>query len=175
MTLPESRRGYTGQENTQSPAFLGSSWDNGGGTLPTGDAALTVTLSGAGTVGTSGTQATTYVLLHATSASRRAAELPPASGPSSRCPPMPRERLSSRTTQTLPSCFRTSDFNFRIPRYRWRYSMRPTSRPATLPLWVFRTGRRCNPGEPCPSPARSSCWGRPLSGCWVAIGEGGVG
>ena len=57
--------GYTGQENTQSPAFLRSSWDNGGGTLLPANAALTETISGAGALDTSGTQATTYVLLHA--------------------------------------------------------------------------------------------------------------
>ena len=61
--------GTNGGENVQSPAFLGSSWDVGGGTLLPANPTLTVTVSGAGTVNTSGTQATTFVLLHADVAS----------------------------------------------------------------------------------------------------------
>ena len=61
--------GSNGGENTQSPAFLGSSWDVGGGTLLPANPVLTETISGAGTLNTSGTQATTFMLLHANVAS----------------------------------------------------------------------------------------------------------
>ncbi len=60
--------GTNGGENTQSPAFLAASWDSSAGTLLPANPVLTETISGAGTLSTSGSQATTFVLLHADAA-----------------------------------------------------------------------------------------------------------